>query len=90
LLVERATGIEPGTHAALRQVTAVADLAVAEAGERLVLDWTSPNRYATFYRPRSGPPFCGRTGEPRPLGREARLRRDHQAPQDLQRVQEVV
>jgi integrase len=28
----------------------LADLTVAEAGERLVLDWTAPNRHATFYK----------------------------------------
>jgi integrase len=37
---------------ARRQATALADLTVAEAeaGERLVLDWTTPYRHATFYK----------------------------------------
>ncbi|BBZ29474.1 hypothetical protein MMAD_37690 [Mycolicibacterium madagascariense] len=36
--------------AARRQATALADLSTAEAGERLVLDWTAPYRHATFYK----------------------------------------
>jgi integrase len=36
--------------AARRQATALADLSVAEAGERLVLDWDAPNRHATLYK----------------------------------------
>lgn len=48
---ERDPGIEPGSRpAALRQATALADLTVQEAGERLVLDWTQPYRHATLYK----------------------------------------
>ncbi|ULN33405.1 site-specific integrase [Mycolicibacterium smegmatis] len=36
--------------AARRQAIALADLSTAEAGERLVLDWTAPYRHATFYK----------------------------------------
>jgi integrase len=44
-------GIEPGSRAkARRQASALANLSTAEAGERLVLDWTIPNRHATFYK----------------------------------------
>jgi hypothetical protein len=44
-------GIEPGSReTAHRQATALGDLSTAEAGERLVLDWTAPNRHATFYK----------------------------------------
>jgi integrase len=44
-------GIEPGSReTAQRQAIALADLTVAEAGERLMLDWTAPNRHATFYK----------------------------------------
>lgn len=44
-------GIEPGSRAtALRQATALADLTVAEAGDRLVLDWTQHYRHATPYK----------------------------------------
>jgi hypothetical protein len=50
-VVEQQPGIEPGSRAkASRQATALADLSVAEAGERLVLDWNAPNRHATFYK----------------------------------------
>lgn len=48
---EQDPGIEPGSRpAALRQATALADLTVQEAGERLVLDWTQPYRHATLYK----------------------------------------
>jgi integrase len=44
-------GIEPGSReTAQRQATVLADLSTAEAGERLVLDWTAPNRHATLYK----------------------------------------
>ncbi|MGE2690862.1 hypothetical protein [Mycolicibacterium pulveris] len=44
-------GIEPGNNAkAHRQATALAELSTAEAGERMVLDWTAPLRHATFYK----------------------------------------
>jgi integrase len=50
----RPTGLkgeaDDGGAAARRQATALADLSTAEAGERLVLDWTAPNRHATFYK----------------------------------------
>ena len=50
-MVEQQPGIEPGSRAkALRQATALADLSVAEAGERLVPDCNAPNRHATFYK----------------------------------------
>ncbi len=35
---------------ALRQATTLAELAVAEAEARLVLDWTTPLRHPTFYK----------------------------------------
>ena len=48
---DEAPGIEPGSREkANRQATALADLATAEAGERLVLDWDAPLRHATFYK----------------------------------------
>ncbi|HWX99649.1 MAG TPA: hypothetical protein VNY55_07185 [Mycobacterium sp.] len=34
----------------LRQATALAELSVAEAGARLVLDWVEPLRHGTFYK----------------------------------------
>lgn len=51
LLPPRPTGVAaaPG-EAARRQATALADLSVADAVERLVLDWYAPNRHATFYK----------------------------------------
>jgi integrase len=51
LMPPRPTGVaaEPG-EAARRQATALGDLTVAEAEERLVLDWAAPNRHATFYK----------------------------------------
>ena len=39
-----------GRSAALRQATALADFTVADAGERLVLDWTQPLRHSAFYK----------------------------------------
>ncbi|MGE0218421.1 tyrosine-type recombinase/integrase [Mycolicibacterium sp.] len=39
-----------GRAKATRQAAALADLTTAEAGERLVLDWTVPYRHATFYK----------------------------------------
>lgn len=46
------TGDEQPTDKAVatRQTTALADLSVAEAGERLLLDWSVPIRHATFYK----------------------------------------
>jgi integrase len=42
---------KPDTSAtARRQAVALADLTTADAGERLVLDWTQPLRHATFYK----------------------------------------
>jgi integrase len=48
----RPTGIAATDDAAAsrRQATALADLSVAEAEERLLLDWSAPNRHATFYK----------------------------------------
>lgn len=50
----RPTGVrveaKDGESAALRQATALSGLPVAEAGERLVLDWGQPLRHATFYK----------------------------------------
>jgi hypothetical protein len=34
----------------LRQATALAELSVAEAEARLVLDWVEPLRHGTFYK----------------------------------------
>ncbi|WP_234801137.1 tyrosine-type recombinase/integrase [Mycobacteroides abscessus] len=46
-----------GSHeTARRQAIALADLSTAEAGERLVFDWTAPNRHATFYKAVFRPP----------------------------------
>lgn len=54
LRAERPTGVradtKDGESAAQRQATALADLSVAEAGERLELDWGQPLRHATFYK----------------------------------------
>ena len=48
---EQQPGIEPGSRStALRQTTALADLSVDEAGQRLVLDWAQPYRHATLYK----------------------------------------
>jgi integrase len=51
LVPARPTGIKntEGTSAA-KQTTALAELTRAEAGERLVLDWSQPYRHATFYK----------------------------------------
>jgi integrase len=47
----RAPAIEPGSRAkAHRQASALANLSVAEAGARLVLDWDAPLRHANFYK----------------------------------------
>lgn len=45
-------GIEPGSPKKIagRQAKAIAALTVAEAGERLLLDWHLPVRHATFYK----------------------------------------
>jgi integrase len=40
----------PEGVSAVNQARALADLTTAEAGERLVLDWTAPYRHATFYK----------------------------------------
>lgn len=54
LRAARPTGVraetKDGESAALRQATALAGLSVAEAGERLELDWGEPLRHATFYK----------------------------------------
>jgi integrase len=48
---EQQPGIETGNRtAAIRQATALADLSVTDAGERLQLDWTQPYRHATLYK----------------------------------------
>lgn len=50
----RPTGVrvksEQGVTPATRQAQALAELSLAEAGERLLLDWDSPLRHATFYK----------------------------------------
>jgi len=49
-VVEQQPGIEPASRAkASRQATALADLSMAEAGERMVPDWNAPKRHATLY-----------------------------------------
>jgi integrase len=51
LLPPRPTGVAAEqAQAARRQATALADLSAADAEERLVLDWSAPNRHATFYK----------------------------------------
>ncbi len=54
LRAARPTGVrgetKDGESPAQRQATALAGLSVAEAGERLVLDWGQPLRHATFYK----------------------------------------
>jgi integrase len=61
LTVAKPTGVrvfdadgKPATHdhraVARRQAAALAELNVADAAERLVLDWTLPLRHATFYK----------------------------------------
>ena len=60
LLAPRPTGVraeppmgeQPRRVAArqLRQATALADLSVADAEERLVLDWSAPLNHAAFYK----------------------------------------
>jgi hypothetical protein len=55
LTVPRPTGIknvENKVHdsVASRQATALADLTPAEAGARLVLDWSQPLNHAAFYK----------------------------------------
>jgi len=47
----RPTGVKnPAGASAAKQTTALGALSVAEAGERLVLDWSQPYRHATFYK----------------------------------------
>jgi hypothetical protein len=61
LTVAKPTGVrvfdadgKPATHhhraVARRQAATLAELNVADAAERLVLDWTLPLRHATFYK----------------------------------------
>ena len=51
LVPARPTGVKnPEGVSATKQATALASLTVAEAGERLVLDWSQPYRHATFYK----------------------------------------
>jgi len=54
LVPPRPTGVaDPLTinqRASLRQATALAELSVANAEERMVFDWEMPNRHATFYK----------------------------------------
>jgi hypothetical protein len=47
----RPTGVKnPEGPSAAKQAAALAELTTAEAGERLVLDWSQPVRHATFYK----------------------------------------
>ena len=69
LMPPRPTGVaaEPA-EAAPRQATALADLTVAEAEERLVQDWSAPNRHATFYKAVFRPAVLRAKGLPRRPG----------------------
>jgi integrase len=44
------TGAASAKARTRRQANALAELTVAEAGERLVLDWSKPLRHAAFYK----------------------------------------
>jgi integrase len=51
LKAQRPTGVRnPEGVSAVNQARALADLTTAEAAERLVLDWATPYRHATFYK----------------------------------------
>nr|WP_313774282.1 tyrosine-type recombinase/integrase [Mycobacterium sp.] len=51
LKAQRPTGVKnPAGASAANQATALANLSTAEAGQRLMLDWSQPYRHATFYK----------------------------------------
>ncbi|BBY15097.1 hypothetical protein MLIT_06890 [Mycolicibacterium litorale] len=77
LKAQRPTGVKnPVGASAANQAAALAELTTAEAGERLVVDWSQPVRHATFYKAVFRPAVVGLFGPRR--CREIRL---HHYPQ---------